>query len=128
MLLKERKFSQHALNLIADLRGIPEEAVEVPRGKPLVPFATAMYQVFQRRLPSGEKTENLSIIASYWNDWFQGTDFAGCKPDRLDRWHCLWLKVPNAIVRQKLQFKASMLLDTLRKMSPVKIETIKFTL
>ena len=66
------------------------------------------------------------ILQTHWNDWFRGTEFQSVIPERLDRWNTLWLKAPDAIVRQKLQFKSEQLLKTLNALVDGKIESVRW--
>lgn len=65
-------------------------------------------------------------LQTHWNDWFCGTEFQSVIPERLDRWNALWLKAPDAIVRQKLQFKSEQLLKTLNALVDGKIKSVRW--
>ena len=117
------KFSRENLRLIAAFRGVPASGFERPLLPPK-PFAQVLNQTVQRTAKLYSPT--FQILQTHWNDWFRGTEFQSVIPERLDRWSALWLKAPDAIVRQKLQFKSEQLLKTLNALVPGKIESVRW--
>ena len=117
------KFSRENLRLIAAFRGVPENGFERPLPPPK-PFAQVLNQTVQRTAKLYSPT--FQILQTHWNDWFRGTEFQSVIPERLDRWNALWLKAPDAIVRQKLQFKSEQLLKTLNALVDGKIESVRW--
>ena len=120
---KKLKFSRESLRLIAAFRGVPENRFERPLSPPK-PFAQVLNQTVQRT--SKLYSPMFQILQTHWNDWFRGTEFQSLIPERLDRWNALWLKAPDAIVRQKLQFQSERLLKTLNALVPEKIESVRW--
>ena len=117
------KFPRESLRLIAAFRGVPASGFERPLTPPK-PFAQVLNQTVQRTAKLYSPT--FQILQTHWNDWFRGTEFQSVIPERLDRWNALWLKAPDAIVRQKLQFKSEQLLKTLNGLVPGKIESVRW--
>ena len=117
------KFSRENLRLIAAFRGVPSSCSErfLPPPKP---FAQVLTKTVQRTAKLHSPT--LQILQTRWDAWFRGTEFQSVTPERLDRWNALWLKAPDAIVRQKLQFKSDRLLQTLNTLVPGKIESVRW--
>ena len=117
------KFSRESLRLIAAFRGVPSSGFERSLPPPK-PFA----QVLTKTVQSTSKlySPTFQILQTHWNDWFRGTEFQSVIPERLDRWNALWLKTPDAIMRQKLQFKSEQLLKTLNALVPGKIESVRW--
>ena len=120
---KKLKFSRESLRLIAAFRGVPASGFERPLPPPK-PFAQVLNQTVQRT--SKLYSPTFQILQTHWDDWFHGTEFQSVIPERLDRWNALWLKAPDAIVRQKLQFKSEQLLKTLNALVPGKIESVRW--
>ncbi len=125
-MLPEKKFTPQVLRLISDFRGIPESSTEMPMSLP-VTFSDAFRKAFVKKLPSDERIRSFDLLNTYWKDWFQGTDFLMCVPERIDKWNCLWIKAPNAIVRQRLQFKTVYFLNTINHFLPIVIKEIRWT-
>ena len=120
---KKLKFSRESLRLIAAFRGVPSSCSERSLPPPK-PFAQVLNQTVQRT--SKLYSPTFQILQTHWDDWFHGTEFQSVIPERLDRWNALWLKAPDAIVRQKLQFKSEQLLKTLNALVPGKIESVRW--
>ncbi len=120
---KKLKFSRENLRLVAAFRGVPSSGFERPLLPPK-PFAQVLNQTVQRTAKLYSPT--FQILQTHWGDWFRGTEFRSVIPERLDRWNALWLKAPDAIVRQKLQFKSEQLLKTLNALVPGKIESVRW--
>ena len=117
------KFSRESLHLIAAFRGVPSFGFErlLPPPKP---FAKVLTKAVQRT--SELYSPTFQMLQTHWDDWFRGTEFQFVVPERLDRWNALWLKTPDAIVRQKLQFKSDRLLKTLNTLLDEKIESVRW--
>lgn len=64
-------------------------------------------------------------MRNHWKDWFEGTAFVLCYPIRLDRSDVLWLKPPDAILRQRLQFRLKSLIGVLQQLLPQKIKEVR---
>lgn len=120
---KKLKFSRENLRLIAAFRGVPASGFERSLPPPK-PFAQVLNQTVQRTAKLYSPT--LQILQTHWDDWFRGTEFQSVIPERLDRWNALWLKAPDAIVRQKLQFQSEPLLKTLNGLVPGEIESVRW--
>ena len=122
--MPNKNFSKQALKLIANFRDISEANTDIPSETPVVPFANALQKILQKKLSKTPKNKTIELLQTYWNDWFRGTDFAKCTPERLDKWDCLWIKVPDAILRQKLQFKTALFLNAINNFLPKKIKDV----
>lgn len=120
---KKLKFSRESLRLIAAFRGVPSSCSERSLPPPK-PFAQVLTKTVQRT--SKLYSPTFQTLQTHWNDWFCGTEFQSVIPERLDRWNALWLKAPDAIVRQKLQFKSEQLLKTLNALVDGKIESVRW--
>ncbi len=126
MLPKKKYFSSTALKLISSFRGIPEDATELSKGGVPITIGEAVQQAFMHKLPSNSRIRSIELLNLYWKDWFKGTDFYDCQPQRVDKWNCLWIKVPNAIVRQKLHFKTVQFLSSLNSLLPKPIKEVRW--
>lgn len=122
--MPNKRFSKQALKLIANFRDIAEENTDFPTKKSPAFFSDVLQKTLQKKLSASPKNESIALLQTYWKDWFTGTDFITCTPERLDRWDCLWIKVPNAILKQKLQFKTALFLNTINQFLPQKIKDI----
>lgn len=119
------KFSRNSLRLIAAFRGVPSNGSgrSLPSPKP---FSQVLARTVQRT--SKLYSPTFQTLQTHWDDWFRGTEFQSVIPKRLDRWNALWLKAPDAIVRQKLQFKSEHLLKTLNALLPGNIESVRWVM
>ena len=126
VLPKKTKLSRQALRLVANFRDIPEAVNEKPNsGTPLF-LGDVLDKVLKTKYKRSAKDIFLENLQEHWPEWFSGTDFSvGC-PERIDRWSCLWIKAPNAILCQKLQFKNDVLLKILNSLSENTIRDIRW--
>lgn len=123
-MLPNKSFSKQTLKLIANFRDISETNTDIPAGVPVVAFSDALQKLLRKKLSKTSKNKTIKLLQTYWNDWFKGTDFAKCIPERLDKWDCLWIKVPDAILRQKLQFKTTLFLNTINNFLPKQLKDV----
>ena len=124
--LPNKDFSKQTLKLIANFRDIPEENTEIRSGASVAFFADILQKTLQQNLPDSRKSKTIDLLQTYWQDWFTGTDFVKGTPEKLDKWNCLWVKVPNAILRQKLQFKTDLFLNTINQFLPEEIKDVRW--
>lgn len=123
-MLPNKYFSKQALKLIANFRDISETNTDFSSGLPIVPFSDALQKTLRKKLSRTSQNKTIDLLQTYWNAWFTGTVFAKCTPERLDKWDCLWIKAPDAILRQKLQFKTTLFLNTINNFLPKKIKDV----
>ena len=104
------KFSRHAENLIANLRGVPEDY------SPIVRETKDMGDVFDRILQRYKiGVESLEDrIRDNWSQIVGPANALHCSPVRIERETTLIIAVSNPIIRQELQFNKSILLKNLR--------------
>ncbi len=110
MVDKRYQFSRQAENLIANLRGVPEDY------SPIVRETVDMGLVFDRILHR-YKIGVESLEDRVREQWRQivGADNAGhCNPVRIEREKTLVIAVSNPIIRQELQFNQSIILQNLK--------------
>lgn len=119
-------FPRQALRLIADFRGIPESVVERPLPGVALSLSDALTKVLRKKCQQNPKVMLLRNLQDHWKDWFLGMDFSVGIPERIDRWSCLWIKAPNAILCQKLQFKNEVLLKTLSPLVNGAIKSVRW--
>lgn len=117
---------RQVLRLVANLRNIPESVTEKPISRPVLSLSDVLTKVFQTKYKRTTKTMLLENLQEHWSSWFSGTEFSIGIPERIDRWSCLWLKAPNAIVCQKLQFKNELLLKTLNSLLEGSIKDVRW--
>lgn len=122
--MPNKSFSKQALKLIANFRDIAEGDTDFSTKKSPSFFSDILQKTLQKKFSASPKNQSIDLLQTYWNDWFTGTDFIKCTPERLDKWDCLWIKVPNAILKQKLQFKTALFLNTINQFLPKKIKDI----
>jgi hypothetical protein len=92
------------LSLIATLRGIGQvQADEVSFKKPIA-LAEAVDRYLKQKLPSEERINCVERMRNHWKTWFANTLWVECWPEKLDQRNILWLRVPNPILKQQLQF------------------------
>lgn len=120
MLRKEFTFRSSDIRLISNFRGIPKDGIDWQNESP-VALDNVLGIVLGRLLNDQKRTDYLNFLTKYWTSWFTGTSAACCKPERLTQKGCLWLKVPNAIVQQKLQFERELIQNTLNQILPTPI-------
>jgi hypothetical protein len=96
--------SREALSLIAALRGIGQaQADEVFFKKPIT-LAKAVDHYLKQNVPSEERINYITRMRNHWKTWFANTLWVECWPAKLDQRQTLWLRVPNPILKQQLQF------------------------
>lgn len=115
--MQERRvqFSYDALKLVSNLRGISWDETEWKTSKAPLSLKAALDKFLAKRLPNNEDLDVLDQMRTYWQTWFQNTNFAPCIPERFDKQHNLWLRVPNPILKQQLQFQQQKLLIQLKQ-------------
>lgn len=112
MAKKPYKFSRRAENLIANLRGVPEDY------SPIVRETVDMGSVFDKIL-TRYKIGVDSLEDRIREKWTQivGLENAGhCNPVRIERERTLIVAVSNPIVRQELQFNQAIILRNLKNL------------
>ncbi|MGX8716958.1 MAG: DciA family protein [bacterium] len=126
VLPKKTRLSRQALRLVANFRDIPEAVTEKPSsGVPLF-LGDVLDKALKTKYKRNAKAILLENLQEHWAEWFSGTDFSVGAPERIDRWSCLWIKAPNAILCQKLQFKNDILLKTLNSLLEGAIKDIRW--
>lgn len=96
--------SRETLALIAALRGIGQaQADEVFFKKPIA-LAEAVDRYLKHNVPSKERINCIARMRNHWKTWFANTLWVECWPEKLDQRQTLWLRVPNPILKQQLQF------------------------
>ena len=125
-LLKQKMLPRQALQLIANFRNVPESVTE--RGIPgnLWLLSDVLAKALQKKYKQNAKAMLLENLRDHWQSWFLGTDFSVGLPERIDRWSCLWIKAPNAILCQKLQFKNEVLLKTLNALINTPLKNVRW--
>ncbi len=117
---------RQALRLIANLRDIPESVTERPLPGCALLLSDVLTKALQTKYKQSAKAILLENLKDHWQSWFLGTDFSVGIPERIDRWSCLWIKAPNPILCQKLQFKNEVLLKTLNSLMNGAIKSIRW--
>ena len=117
---KEFTFRPSDIRLIANFRGLPKDAIDRPNKAP-VAFDNILETALNRLLRDQKRVDYLQFLSEHWASWFTGTSAAQCKPERLTQKGCLWLKVPNGIIQQKLQFERDLIQDTLNQILPTPV-------
>ena len=119
-------FPRRVLRLIADLRNIPESSIEEPIPGSVLSLSDVLDKTLRTKYKRNAKVVLFENLQNHWKAWFSGTDFSvGC-PDHIDRWACLWIKAPDPILCQKLQFKKAILLKTLNSLLNGNIKDIRW--
>lgn len=111
---KKFTFRSSDIRLISNFRGIPKNAIDRPNKAP-VALDDVLENALNRLLRDQKRVDYLQFLKNHWASWFAGTITGYCKPERLTQRGCLWLKVPNAIVQQKLQFEREAIQNTLNQ-------------
>lgn len=107
---KPYKFSRRAENLIANLRGIPEDYSPIVRDT--VDMGTVFDKILARYKIGVDSLEDR--IREKWTK-IVGLENAGhCNPVRIEREKNLVIAVSNPIIRQELQFNQAIILKNLR--------------
>lgn len=128
MLRKDFTFRQSDIQLISTFRGIPKEAIDPKLTDPLA-LSDILGSALNHLLRDKKRVDYLQFLNEHWQSWFSGTTTEHCKPERLTQKGFLWLKVPNAIIQQKLQFERDAIQQTLNQILPAPIvKEIRFCL
>jgi len=110
MAKKAYKFSRHVENLIANLRGVPEDFT------PIVRETQEMGTVFDKLL----LRYNIGVdsledrIRDNWIRIVGPANANHCNPVRIERENTLIIAVSNPVIRQELQFNQSLVLKNLK--------------
>tara|TARA_B110000037_G_scaffold184710_1_gene213742 strand:+ start:809 stop:1192 length:384 start_codon:yes stop_codon:yes gene_type:complete len=121
---KPYHFNRRAQNLIANLRGIPENYDHVIQKREL-PIDTIMDRILNRYKIGVESVQDL--ITANWTTIVGAQNARHCSPSRIEREHTLIIAVSNPVIRQELQFNKSILLKNLHKIKGAhKIRTLIF--
>lgn len=120
MLRKEFTFRPSDIRLIANFRGLTRDAIDRPNRAPVV-LDNVLENALNRLVRDQKRIDYLYFLTEHWASWFVGTTAAFCKPERLTQRGCLLLKVPNAIIQQKLQFEREAIQNTLNQILPTPI-------
>lgn len=106
---KPYKFSRRAENLIANLRGVPEDYSPIVRDT--VDMGTVFDKILTRYKIGVDSLEDR--IREKWTK-IVGLENAGhCNPVRIEREITLVIAVSNPIIRQELQFNQAIVLRNL---------------
>ena len=117
---------RQVLRLVANFRDIPESVTERPFPDVALSLSEVLAKVLKKKYQQNPKAMLLENLQEHWQAWFLGTDFSAGIPERIDRWSCLWIKAPNAILCQKLQFKDEVLLKTLNTLMNGTIKDVRW--
>lgn len=110
MAKKAYKFSRQAENLIANLRGVPENYT--PIGREIRDMGGVLDRILDRYKIGVETLED-----RIRENWVQIVGLANanyCNPVRIEQENTLIIAVSNPVIRQELQFNQSLLLKNLR--------------
>ncbi|MDE0767774.1 MAG: DUF721 domain-containing protein [Opitutaceae bacterium] len=107
---KAYKFSRRAENLIANLRGVPENYS--PIGREIREMGGIFDKILDRYKIGVESLEDR--IRENWEQIVGAPNAQHCNPVRIERENTLIIAVSNPIIRQELQFNQSHLLKNLR--------------
>jgi len=107
---KAYKFSRHAENLIANLRGVPENYSPIVRETR--DMGVIFDKIIERYKIGVESLEDR--IRENWAEIVGPANANHCSPVRIERESVLIIAVSNPIIRQELQFNQSILLKNLR--------------
>ncbi len=110
MAKKPYKFSRHVENLIANLRGVPEDY------SPIVRETKDMGGVLDKILDRHKIGVNSleDRIRENWTQIVGPGNASHCNPVRIERERTLIISVSNPIIRQELQFNKSLVLKNLK--------------
>ena len=117
---KEFTFRPSDIRLISNFRGLSKDAID-RQGRAPVALDNILGNALNRLLCDQKRVNYLQFLTEHWASWFTGTVAACCRPERLSPRGCLWLKVPNSIVQQKLQFEREAIQNTLNQILPIPI-------
>ena len=115
MLLNYRH-SREFLSLFSSMRGIHPSQVDGKYLKAPVPLDRALALCMQKAMPLPEDLRTITLMRSCWKSWFSQSLWLDCWPERLDKRGTLFLRVPNPIVKQKLQFHKTLLISRLNQL------------
>lgn len=109
-----KPFNRNIQNLIANLRGLPEDRGR-SRVRNTLPIEDLMQRLVERHsigIASAEDTvrDNWAAIVGASNEQF-------AQPSRIERERCLVISVNDPVVRQELQFNKSLIIKRIRKLS-----------
>lgn len=110
----EFTFRTSDIRLISNFRGIPKDGIDVQRNMP-VELKGLLDKVLNRLVCDKQRVDLLQFLSEHWVSWFLGTTAVHCKPERLTSKGCLWIKVPNGIIQQKIQFELKAIKNTLNQ-------------
>jgi hypothetical protein len=97
--------SREAVSLIAALRGIGQTQADEVFSKKPVALAEAVDRYLKQNIPSEERINCIAQMRNHWKTWFANTLWIECWPEKLDQRQTLWIRVPNPILKQRLQFQ-----------------------
>jgi hypothetical protein len=97
--------SRETLSLIAALRGIGQVQADEVFFKHPVALAAAVDRYLKQSIPSEERIDCITRMRNHWKVWFANTLWVECWPEKLDQRQTLWLRVPNPMLKQQLQFQ-----------------------
>ena len=110
MAKKAYKFSRHVENLIANLRGVPEDYT--PIGRETKEMGTIFDKILVRYKIGVDSLEDR--IRDNWVQIVGPANAGHCNPVRIERENTLIIAVSNPIIRQELQFNQSLVLKNLK--------------
>jgi len=106
------RFSRHVENLVANLRGLPEN--HSPFERPVRDMGELVERLAKRH-PALSETESLEDrIRDQWEAIVGPANARHCRPSRIERERSLVISVSNPVIRQELQFNKRHLLANLR--------------
>lgn len=108
---KAYKFSRTAENLIANLRGVPEDYSPIVRET--VDMGDVLDRILNRYKIGVESLEDR--IREQWTQIVGAENAGHCHPVRIEREKMLVIAVSNPIIRQELQFNQSIILNNLKR-------------
>ena len=107
---KAYKFSRQAENLIANLRGVPEDYS--PIGREIRGMGGIFDRILDRYKIGVDSLEDR--IRENWVRIVGAQNAQPCNPVRIERENSLIITVSNPVIRQELQFNQSLILKNLK--------------
>ena len=107
---KAYKFSRQAENLIANLRGVPEDYT--PIGREIRDMGGIFDRILDRYKIGVDSLEDR--IRENWVQIVGAPNAQHCNPVRIERENSLIITVSNPVIRQELQFNQSLILKNLK--------------
>ncbi len=118
------RFPRHIENLVANLRGLPEDRNRSIL-RPTYPIDTLLEVIVEQYRIGQERP--VEVIMRDWKNIMGAENAPRCRPIRMEGDRRLIVAVANPTLRQELQFQRGMILNRLRRLSGCgDIEEIQF--